>query len=184
MSTDDLEIAEISMQAGASVPWYRPKELSDDFTSTLSVIKDAVERLDRNRRNLQNICCIYPTTPFLDPNSLLVGRNILESGKWDYVISVTIAEAPPERFLSLGKSSQIVLKYPEHEFTRTQDLIKSYRDAGQFYWGKKSSWLAGLPLFTSYSTIVEVPREFSVDIDTEEDWRYAEALFKLYREDR
>ena len=34
---------------------------------------------------------------------------------------------------------QMQLLWPEHELTRTQDLEKTYHDAGQFYWGRVSS---------------------------------------------
>jgi len=181
VSTDDIEIAEIAKHSGALVPWLRSRELSDDFASTVSVIQDAATRLEDDFEDIQNICCIYPTTPLLQPDSLSGGLKILESGNWEYVVSVTLAEAPPERFLTLGSNKEILFSKPEYEFTRTQDLRSSFRDAGQFYWGKKSSWLAGAPLFTSNSTVIELRREFSVDIDSIEDWRYAEALFELYK---
>jgi len=180
VSTDDLEIAKIAEQFGADVPWLRSEELSGDFVSTVSVMQDAVARLGGDTGDASNVCCIYPATPLLDSNCLSVGLKTLENGSWDYVISATLAEAPPERFLSLGDGNQIIFKYPEYQLSRTQDLGNSYRDAGQFYWGTKTAWFNGLPLFTSRSTIVEVPRQFAVDIDTAEDWHYAEALFQLY----
>jgi CMP-N-acetylneuraminic acid synthetase len=37
VSTDDSEIAEIARQAGASVPWLRPANLSTDTASTVDV---------------------------------------------------------------------------------------------------------------------------------------------------
>ena len=71
--------------------------------------------------------------------------------------------------------------FPQFEITRTQDLDHYYSDAGQFYWGSASSWETGLPIFSSKSTILEIPSESAIDIDTQEDWHYAENLFKLIR---
>jgi N-acylneuraminate cytidylyltransferase len=179
VSTDDNEIAEIAHTFGAIVPWMRPKELSDDFATTVNVMQDAVKKLDANLHNLENACCIYPTTPLLRPRFLLEGLTMLKSGNWDYVITASAVSAPPERFFSLGENNEIKMRFPEHEITRTQDFLPTYHDAGQFYWGKKSAWESGLPLFTSASTILEIPRETVVDLDTPEDWHYAESLFKV-----
>ena len=43
VSTDDSEIAEVSRQWGAEVPFYRPLALADDFTGTMPVIAHAVQ---------------------------------------------------------------------------------------------------------------------------------------------
>ena len=181
VSTDDKEIADIALSFGASVPWFRTRELSDDFATTVSVIQDAVKRLDSNFSKLQNVCCIYPTTPLLRSEHLTKGLKILKDGDWDYVVSASISKAPPERFLSIGENDEIVMRFPEHETSRTQDLPPAYQDAGQFYWGKKTSWLSALPLFTSKSTIFELPRECAVDVDSLEDWHLAEKLFSISR---
>jgi N-acylneuraminate cytidylyltransferase len=71
------------------------------------------------------------------------------------------------------------MHFPQYEATRTQDFSPSYHDAGQFCWGRKSSWALGMPIFSSHSTVIEIPKELSVDIDTLDDWRLAERLFEL-----
>ena len=43
VSTDDEEIADVSRLYGATVPFLRPSELSDDFTGTNAVVKHAIE---------------------------------------------------------------------------------------------------------------------------------------------
>ena len=104
-------------------------------------------------------------------------------GDWDYVISASKVSAPPERLLTLGENREIEMRFPEHEITRTQDIPSTYHDAGQFYWGKKISWESARPLFTSKSTILELPEEIAVDVDTLADWHYAEYLFSNYGKD-
>jgi N-acylneuraminate cytidylyltransferase len=54
-------------------------------------------------------------------------------------------------------------------------------DAGQFYWGTLAAWELELPIFSSKSTVVELPFQAAVDIDTIEDWHIAEDLFRLKR---
>ncbi len=178
VSTDDEEIASIAKSFGAQVPRLRTKELSNDFATTLSVIKDEVIKLKLEVGNIQNVCCIYPATPLLESKLLRKGLEILESGDWNYVFPGVQVGAPLERVFTLGTSSEVKMITPEHINTRTQDLPRAFYDAGQFYWGKASAWESGLPIFSSSSTILEMPRDSLVDIDTIEDWHYAERLFE------
>jgi pseudaminic acid cytidylyltransferase len=182
ISTDDEEIAEVAESFGATIPWLRSKNLSDDHTTTVSVMQDAVHKLKSKVNNLENVCCIYPVTPLLKPNFISQGLQILKMGNWDYVLSASRAETPPERFFSLNAASRVDMHFPERELTRTQDFVPSYHDSGQFYWGRKSSWESGLPIFSSASTIIEIPNELSVDIDTMDDWHRAERLFEIQKD--
>ena len=51
-------------------------------------------------------------------------------------------------------------------------------DAGQWYWGRGKTWIQEASLLTN-SMGIRVPRWVSQDIDTLEDWRYAELLFNI-----
>jgi pseudaminic acid cytidylyltransferase len=181
VSTDDEEIAEVARSYGATIPWMRSKDLSDDHSSTISVMQDAVIKLKSSFSELEYACCIYPATPLLQPSFISNGFQILKDGDWDYVISASRTGTPPERSFSLDSSKVVEMHFPEHQATRTQDIPPSYNDAGQFYFGRISSWESGLQIFSSKSTIVEIPRELSVDVDTLDDWHYAELLFEMQR---
>ena len=43
VSTDDSEIADVSQEWGADVPFIRPSELSNDYIGTVPVIRNAIE---------------------------------------------------------------------------------------------------------------------------------------------
>ena len=68
---------------------------------------------------------------------------------------------------------------PEYATTRSQDLEEAWHDAGQFYWGRSEAWLANKPIMTADAVPVVLPRDRVQDIDTPEDWRRAEWLFKV-----
>lgn len=181
VSTDDEEIAEVAESFGAVIPWMRPKSLSDDHATTVSVIQDAVNKLKYSLNELEYVCCIYPATPLLQPTYISQGLQILKNGEWDFVFSASRAETPPERFFSLDAANGVEMHFPENKETRTQDFLPSYHDAGQFYFGRTSSWESGLQIFSNRSTIIEIPRGLSVDVDTLDDWHYAEHLFAMQR---
>jgi hypothetical protein len=60
--------------------------------------------------------------------------------------------------------------------SRSQDLPEALHDVGQFYWGRPSAWIDKLPIYSLRSTVLRIPRSRACDIDTEEDWRAAEAM--------
>ena len=45
VSTDSNKISDIAIKSGASVPFLRSKKLSDDFTTTIDVIKNSIHKL-------------------------------------------------------------------------------------------------------------------------------------------
>ena len=70
------------------------------------------------------------------------------------------------------------MSYPKNYNKRTQDLTKNYRDAGQFYWGRSDAWLKKKRIFDKSSSILYLPKWRTVDIDTLEDWKFAEITKK------
>jgi pseudaminic acid cytidylyltransferase len=68
--------------------------------------------------------------------------------------------------------------FPEHFNSRSQDLPKVYHDAGQFFWAKPKIWQNSTKGFDQNNTIVEIPANRVQDIDTHEDWKKAELIYK------
>ena len=178
VSTDDSEIAEIAKYCGAKVPSLRSKKLADDITTTVEVIQAAIIDFGLDKQKTRQICCVYPTTPFLNSEDVQQGLKILQEGDWDYVISANKLNFLPQRTFMVGPNKRVKQHFDQFENKRTQDIDPSYRDAAQFYWGRASTWLARLPIFSSKSTIIEILRENTFDIDTMEDWDRAESLLK------
>ena len=64
VSTDDKEIADISKNYGAEVPFFRSKKNSDDFSTTPDVLIEVLETYKKLNEEFDFGCCIYPTAPF------------------------------------------------------------------------------------------------------------------------
>lgn len=178
VSTDDQEIADISRQCGAEVPFMRPQELSDDYTGTIPVIRHAVEWLQAREGVVDYACCIYATAPFVSPQDLQTGWERINGSSHDYVFSVTSYAFPVQRAIRITEQGQVNMFTPEHFMTRSQDLEEAWHDAGQFYWGTAEAWLQEKALFSEGSVPVKLSRHRVQDIDTSEDWIRAEWLFK------
>lgn len=181
VSTDDDEIAEVARQYGASVPFMRPVELSDDYTGTIPVIQQAIEWCRADGFDAHQVCCLYATAPFVRPEDLSRGLGTLEQTGSHYAFSVTSYAFPIQRAIRLTGAGRVEMFNAEHFNTRSQELEESYHDAGQFYWGLASAWLQGGMIFSPESSAVMLPRHRVQDIDTPEDWVRAEWLYKAFQ---
>ena len=182
VSTDDEEIAKIAKEYGAEVPFIRPSELSDDYTATIPVIAHAIKELQKEGP-VDIACCIYATAPFIQQKSLKEAHTLLLQNQSDYAFSATSFAFPIQRAIKLDKNNHVEMFNPEHFNTRSQDLEEAYHDAGQFYFGKSEAWLNARPIFSQESTAVILARHLVQDIDTMEDFRRAEFMYKAMTSD-
>lgn len=181
VSTDDEAIAEVANSLGAEVPFIRPASLSDDHTGTSAVIKHAVDTLTNSYKNIEYVCCIYPTSPLLRPQDLVDSLELLRNKNYKYVFSACTYPYPIQRALKLAQPSGIEMVSPENLRVRSQDLDECFHDAGQFYWGIAEAWQLNEPIFSAQSMPFLLPRHIVQDIDTLEDWDFAEKLFTIER---
>lgn len=181
VSTDSGEVAAVAEKAGVDVPFVRPPELSGDHCGTLEVITHAALWAEEEGLAPDAICCLYATAVFVGPEDLARGRAKLDDGGWDYVFAAGRFAQPVQRAFVKADDGAMVLLFPEHRLTRSQDLPAVYHDAGQFYWGRADAWREGRPIFGPRTSFIELPAGRVQDIDTPEDWTMAEHLFGLMR---
>ena len=177
VSTDDEEIAQIAKKWGAETPFVRPVELANDHTATAPVIAHAIEACQAQGWQFDNVCCIYPSVPFIQIKDIIEAFGRLAESKADYCFPVTDYPSAIQRALKLLSDGKIQPFYPEFQLTRTQDLAPAYYDAGQFYWGKSDTWLTN-PRIHSSALGYPIPNWRVVDIDTPEDWIRAELIYR------
>lgn len=176
VSTDDEEIATLAKKWGAETPFARPADLADDLTPTVPVIAHAVRSCRELGWVADYVCCIYPCVPFLQIGDLIAALNLARTSNANFVYPVTEYVHPIQRAMRQIPGGKMEFFRPEHELTRTQDLEKSYHDAGQFYWGVASAWLDHKKMHTD-GLGMPIPNWRVVDIDNDNDWKRAEIIF-------
>lgn len=176
VTTDDHEISEVARAHGAETPFVRPAELSDDYAGTTEVVAHSIRFLEASGVNVDSVCCIYATAPFIRAEDLEQAARIFERGDWSYVFAATNFPFPIFRAFCRAADETIEMVFPEHYNSRSQDLPEALHDAGQFYFGKPRAWLSGERVFGPRSTVLLIPRWRVQDIDNEDDWLRAEAM--------
>ncbi len=184
VSTDDAEIADIAKHYGAEVPFFRNKDLADDYTGTSAVIKDTIQRLLQLGWSFNHCACLYATTPLLSANTIKEMLVTLTSTNASYVFTAARFSFPIQRAL-LQTASGGVTPFDRNSIgKRSQDLAPAYHDAGQLYWASASTWLnAEHNIFGEQSKMHVLPDHLVQDIDTPADWLRAELLYKLLQQE-
>lgn len=177
VTTDDDEIAGISLKYGAEVPFRRPKELAGDNTSTNDVIEHVLNVIVKEEEKLPDIICLLQCTSPLrtvsDIDSTI--EKMLKTNS-DSAVAVCEVESNPywtnifegerlEYFLEEGKN-----------ITRRQDLPKIYEINGAVYVARTESFKKYKTLETPNMTGYVMEKEKSIDIDTLIDFKMAEFI--------
>lgn len=182
VSTDCLEIKEISVKAGAKVPFMRSEKNSNDFATTSEVLLEVLQEYEKVGKRFDYMTCIYPTAPFITTQKLKNSLDILLDNDCDAVIPVVEYSYPPQRAFAI-KGNNLVYHCPDNINKRSQDLDKWYHDAGQFYTLNVKSFLEQ-KIIAMEKSIPYIMSELEVqDIDNEKDWKLAELKYLLLSND-
>lgn len=171
VSTDDKKIKKVAMDAGVEVI-DRPSDLSSDTASSVSVLKHVIEILDEN---FENIILMQPTNP-LRPEGLL--KNAIQkfrSGKYESLMTVSRSTS------KLGKiTNNKFVPFNYRMGQRSQDLEPLFYENGLLY-VTKASLIVKSQILGENNFALVVDHPFArVDIDTGEDFEYAEFILRKY----
>lgn len=175
VSTDDADIADVAVKFGAQVPFMRDAALSDDYATSSDAVADAATRLG----GYAHVCCLYATAPLITAEILREAYVKFEDAKCEFLFSATEFSFPIQRAIRLSKDGAVNMFYPQFALTRSQDLERAYHDAGTFYFGRREAWLEKKPIFAPHSRAFLLPRNLVCDIDTPEDFEFAQKLYRI-----
>jgi len=179
VSTDDNEIAEVTRQYGAKVPFLRSAENANDFATLADVLIEVVNQYKESGKSFHNICCILPTAPLTSVNRLKEAFAKFVNEDLESVLPVVEFSYPILRALEFNKNERLKMIWPEYLKTRSQDLKLAYHDSGSFYWVKTNALLNQKTLFCKNGSAIVLPETEVQDIDNETDWKLAELKYKL-----
>lgn len=180
VSSEDSEIIEVSKKYNAEVPFIRPKELAEDYSTTNDVILHALKWFEDNENYVpEYICILQCTSPLRDVNDIDGAIQQLNDSNFDAVISVCESEVNPywTNIISDDNKLEYFIKEGKN-ITRRQDLPKIYRINGAIYVIKTSVFKEKLTLEPENTGAYIMDCKHSVDIDEEIDFRFSELLIQ------
>lgn len=175
ISTDSREIEILALENGAKSLGLRNIKYSNDFATTLEVVKYEIGRIESSGITIESLCCVYPVTPLLSIERIRQGFDLLSNTKEGFVF-------PVQRFNKVAikakkENNLVCIENDIYNAPRTQDLDELYVDAGQFYWGNRSHWLEKETIFSANSNLLVLDKWETIDIDDLEDLELARVLY-------
>lgn len=169
VSTDDEEIAAVAAKYWVKVE-RRPPGLATDQARVTEVCEEII-----NRRETQAFSCLYATAPLRAADDIRGVVALVRPFRCDFAMAVTPFEASPHQALK-EDDGYLTPMWPELIEKRHNEIPRLYVDNG-------STYAATVEAFRQHKTFYGpnlrgwvMPRERSVDIDTQLDLDYARFL--------
>lgn len=174
VSTDDPEIAQISRDSGALVPWLRPAILSTDEASSVEVAIHAVTWYESNIGGIDGLMLLQPTSPFRTRESVMEAIELFEREKAFPIIGVSPARDHPLWTFRMEDGFCTPFSKGHGLESRSQDLEQAFVVNGALYICTPTHIKENKSFFSSKNLplIMNSYRE-SIDIDTEDDFLIA-----------
>lgn len=180
VSTDSPQIVEIVKKLGLGVEFMRPASLADDQTPIMPVLKYVIEEHHRRGFEYEQAWMLMACAPLLDAETLQQAEKVFAAaGGGQPLLAVSEYPSPIEWALSRSPTGQMTPLQPGMFAVPSQTIEKKYFDAGCFAIFPpavvQNSQGAGSDKgFLGYV----LPKSMGVDIDDEQDWELAEAIFQ------
>jgi N-acylneuraminate cytidylyltransferase/CMP-N,N'-diacetyllegionaminic acid synthase len=176
VSTEDQEIADISLKYGAKVPFIRPSDIAKHSSSRNEVVLHAIKSLP----GFDYVVLLQPTSPFRQTKHIDEAFEFLLNKNAPACVSVVEQDQPPFWMYKMTNEKKLTPLIEENKFNRRQLVPKSYSLNGAIFICNTKYFLSSDhpdPFITSNTIGYEMSAEFSLDIDDEWDWKIAEAIF-------
>jgi len=174
VSTDDDEIAEVSMKWGAQVH-RRSAKVSQDGSTSLETLQEFLE----HRPEVTMTALIQCTSPVLHPDHLRQSCHLMRSHKYDSIFSVIRTHLFRwEEIAGEGTTTKPLNLNPSKR-PRRQDWPGELVESGSFYFSTRELVKSGV-LQGGRMRYYEMPGYSDVDIDYPHDWKPAEQRVLKY----
>lgn len=184
ISTDSREIKDICSRYSEISTDLRPADLASDSATIRDVALELMERHEKLKEVFDTITLLLPTALFRNPQDVKNGLSLLTSETdLNTVISVSPYDFPPQKGVLMDPDGTVHPVWPDSPLisgkTRTQDQEKIYHENGIFFICRWKSFFKNKSFYIGKTKAYIV--QDTVDIDTEDDFRYAQLLIDAKR---
>ncbi|ADL42230.1 acylneuraminate cytidylyltransferase [Caldicellulosiruptor obsidiansis OB47] len=178
VSTEDEEIAKISRECGAEVPFLRPKELAEDTTKTIEVLIHAVNEMKKQGYTYDYVVLLQPTQPLRrywhidEAIAMIVDRNE------ESLVSVSEVREHPLLMRKIDENGKVINLFGDNSDLRRQEFPKIYKVNGAIYINKINENFNAKVSPNDNKLAYIMDRKYDIDIDEPIDVE----IFKLMLE--
>lgn len=179
VNTDSQDYARIANEYGAITPFIRPENMARDNSPIREAINHTFNFFDEKAETFDLFALIQATSPFTTCADLDRAVSVLENEpRVKSVVSVTEVDVPPVWCNTLNETlSMKDFLSKEIRQKNRQELPRYYRVTGAVRIARWADFRASnYDWYFDDSKAVIIDRARSIDIDSEEDFSYAEFL--------
>ncbi|RSD27914.1 cytidylyltransferase domain-containing protein [Vibrio pectenicida] len=182
VSTDDQETYDVALSYGAIKSFLRPKELARDESLAIDNYIYTVQRLnDEFGKDLSSFIVLQPTSPLRKTQDIDGSIELFYSKSADSVVSYCVEHHPVMWHKYIEEDSRLTCIFSDEVIENRQKYRESYYPNGAIFVFKQSL-IERREYFSDHTFAYKMPRSRSVDIDTQEDFDYAEFLMRKSNE--
>jgi N-acylneuraminate cytidylyltransferase/CMP-N,N'-diacetyllegionaminic acid synthase len=178
LSTDDEEIVKLcSEYKEVETPFLRPKELAKDSSLAVDAYIYTIDKLRKDHNLLaSNYIALLPTSPLRNSNDIDGAANLFRDRKADSVIACRKLDFPREWIIDLDQTQRILKPKDERTLQNRQEQKEIYIPNGSIYILKHEMVKKFRTYYFDRTFAYLMPGNRSIDIDSKEDFSYAEYL--------
>jgi N-acylneuraminate cytidylyltransferase len=175
VSSDDAAIIEVAKAWGGDAPFVRPESLARDDTPGIDPVLHVLDTLPEN---YDYVVLLQPTSPLRTGADISAALKICVEDSAPACVSVSAPSHAPWWMFSLDNTHRLQPLFPQDALpARRQDMPEVYALNGAVYVAEVGWLRENKSFLTSTTAAYVMPPDRSLDIDTELDFKFAEALF-------
>jgi CMP-N,N'-diacetyllegionaminic acid synthase len=176
VSSDDDKILKIAEEFGAET-LKRPSEFATDVAPSIVVYKHTLQMLEKEGSAPELIVALQPTSPIRDPEDIDRMVEKLIASDADCIMSVCELEHPIEWAYEINREG-FLEKVIKNWVSSRQAAPKRYRPNGSIFVMRAGLLKKGDMIVTEKTIPYIMPKERSIDIDDEFDFKVAELVME------
>lgn len=185
VTTDDADIADVARKYGAEVPFIRPKHLAQDNSMALDAYLHAVDFLqEKDGVAITKFMVLLPTSPFRTSQHIDDAIQLFDTTQAETLISMSEVEIPPTWYYELDNNLRVTnAGFGTGNCVANRQESKSYyRPNGAIYILDYDMLKNERSYYCDNTVAYIMDYVSSVDIDTIDDFEYAEYLLRKKEE--
>jgi pseudaminic acid cytidylyltransferase len=168
VSTDDDEIAGIARRCGAEIALRQP-ELASDSATLIEVCLEFLDNEKGDGRDWLYLGCLYATAPLRNAQDVRATMSLLEPGRCAFTMAVTGYEHYAHQAMAMDKDGTLTPMWPDLVERRGSDLPPLRAGNGSTYGLEVAAFRRHKAFYGPGLRGHDMPRERSIDIDTQTD---------------
>ncbi len=153
----------------------RPKKLNGEKYGIDEVMRYSISKI---KKKVKYVCCLFPCAPLMTSNDILNGFNKIKTNKYKYVFAGSNFSHPIEKSFKII-NNKVKMVFSKNLMKRSSKTFSdTFHDIGYFYWANSNTWKNNNFCYDSNSSIIKIPNWRAQDIDTLDDLKKTDLIFK------